>query len=117
MRETVQDMMQSVTGAIKPRLVANNTIRYVNAEGRTVWRLHQTDIVTHDPVTDIYTLHSGGWKTPTTKDRINAYSPARVWANKGQWFVGGGWQATEDAVPFFDGIRVDGNGRPIDAPS
>ena len=35
-----------------------------------------------------YTLNSGGWKTSTTKDRINKFSPFRVYVEKGKWFVG-----------------------------
>lgn len=40
-------------------------------------RLHNTDVVTYHP-DGTATLYTGGWMTVTTKDRINAWSPARV---------------------------------------
>jgi hypothetical protein len=73
-------------------------------------RLHNTIVVTiHADGT--YTLRTGGWHTVTTKDRINGYSPARVFQEKGEWFV-----AAPDftrRVPFVEGIRVDANGEPV----
>ncbi len=49
-------------------------------------RLHRTDVVTLHP-DGSQTLNSGGWRTVTTKDRINAYSMARVWSDRGEWKV------------------------------
>src|SRR5262249_27597834 len=44
--------------------------------------LHSTAVVTiHQDGT--YTLRTGGWRTVTTKDRINKYSPARVYSTNG----------------------------------
>jgi hypothetical protein len=40
--------------------------------GRYVVTLHQTDIVTYDE--DSITLNTGGWKTATTKARMNFVS-------------------------------------------
>jgi len=31
---------------------------------------------------------TGGWKTKTTKDRLNAYGPLNIYANSGLWWVG-----------------------------
>jgi hypothetical protein len=65
-------------------------------------KLHHTNVVLiHRDGT--YTLNSGGWRTVTTKDRINGYSPARVWQKAHVWYVNGGDR-------FFDGIRVNSAG-------
>jgi hypothetical protein len=48
--------------------------------------LHGTDVVTmHADGT--YELNAGGWTTVTTKDRINGWSPARVYSDRGTWYV------------------------------
>lgn len=68
-------------------------------------RLHATDVVTiHADGT--YTLNTGGWRTRTTKERINEYAPVRAYQLRGKWYIGAG-------VPFYDGMRVDAHGREI----
>jgi len=64
--------------------------------------LHRTCVVQIRP-DGTYKLNSGGWETVTTKDKINTYSPARIWTNRGQWFI-------EDGRRFFDGIVVNQQG-------
>jgi hypothetical protein len=64
--------------------------------------LHSTAVVTiHADGT--YTLRAGGWRTVTTKDRLNKYSPARVYQHKHEWYLAG-------KVSFYDGVRVDASG-------
>lgn len=66
------------------RKVANNTY-LIQREGYIAVRLHSTDVVDIHP--DKLVLRTGGWMTPTTKDRINRYLPVgwnlyterRVW--------------------------------------
>ncbi len=66
--------------------IANNTIEYwVNGERRI--RLHNTDIVIVKSNGDIV-LNSGGWKTVTTKDRMNAaIHPWGIYQDKGIWYL------------------------------
>jgi hypothetical protein len=87
------------------RKVANNTYLYPANDGIAV-RLHATDVVVIHP-DNTYTLNSGGWRTVTTKARINEFSPARVSSHNGIWYAG--------EYPFVDGIRVDANGIAINA--
>ena len=83
-------------------IVARNTVRYIRPDGACVVRLHLTDIVT--ATTDgMFMLNSSGWKTVTTKDRINRFSPACVRSEKGIWMMNG-------ATPFFDGVIIDRHG-------
>ena len=80
--------------------VGNNTYLVRVSPDAIGVRLHNTVVVTiHSNGT--YTLNSGGWRTVTTKDRINAYSPVRVNQRKYEWFVG------DEDVPFYDGIVVN----------
>jgi hypothetical protein len=45
-------------------------------------RYHDTDVVIIKPH-NRWTVQTGGWDTPTTRQRINEYSPANVFAEKG----------------------------------
>jgi len=70
------------------RKLANNTwLERRNGEHIAV-RLHQTDVVTYR-VDGTTVLDSGGWRTVTTKDRINRFGPqgARVWSDRGEWRI------------------------------
>lgn len=78
-------------------------------------RLHHTDVVTLHP-DGSQTLDSGGWRTVTTKDRINAYAPVRVFSDRGSWFVvptfpGAGPIDWERRYAFADGMRVYPDGK------
>lgn len=97
---------------MKPKIIKRNTFQYVDPEGDhdTVIRLHRTDIVRKHSDGSV-TLDSGGWRTPTTKDRMQDHLPgsARIWQERGQWYVSNGamWNPkAPGVVPFFDGIRV-----------
>lgn len=65
---------------------------------KTIVRYHDTDVVTFDGNTVI--LRTGGWKTATTKTRMNQASfqydlRYHVHQTKGKWFVRvGGWGAS-----------------------
>ena len=118
MRETVTEIMQGVPvkGGTKPRRVANNTVHYIRPDGCEVWRLHHTDIVTKRP-DGLYVLNSGGWRTSTTKDRINAYAPVRLYQHKHEWFLAvrapdGSFDWNASPIPFEDHMTVDASGRP-----
>jgi hypothetical protein len=53
--------MADVADATTHKRVANNTVRYDRANGDTVWRLHNTDVVTKH-ADGSFTLNSGGWR-------------------------------------------------------
>ena len=67
--------------------IGNNTY-LVDLENRIVIRLHNTNVVTfyEDGRT---LLNSGGWKTVTTKDRMNKYLPVpwKVFQEKFEWYL------------------------------
>lgn len=71
-------------------------------------KYHRTHIVKMD-VTDVMTISSGGWDTPTTKDRLNQFLSCRgvhIYQKKFEWFIVG----TNDTLPFVDGMQVFPNG-------
>lgn len=92
------------------RKVANNTFSYTTEDGCEVFRLHKTDVVTRLPDGRIK-LDSGGWKSVTTKDRMNLFAGAGtdrfsnfcIFSGKGGWRVArrGEW---DKSVAFYDGM-------------
>jgi hypothetical protein len=103
---------RKMRGARNGRRKLGNNTYLVERDGDYAVRLHDTDVVTiHKDGT--YTLDTGGWQTVTTKDRINAFSPARVWSDRGVWYLGG----NEKKWAFEDGVRVDGEGKVVSGAS
>lgn len=88
------------------RKVGNNTYAEILPNGSVGIKLHNTYVVKiHEDGT--YTLNSGGWQTSTTKDRINQYSPKKVYQRDFQWYVQ--WTSASgctNSVPFMDGAVV-----------
>lgn len=86
------------------RKLANNTYAERHADGSLGIRLHATEIVTLFPDGTIK-AQTGGWKTSTTKERLNQYLPARIWQKQGRWFLG------PDNIEFADGITFLPDGK------
>jgi hypothetical protein len=82
-----------------------------DSDGRTVVRYHQTDVVAFDA--ESIRLNSGGWRTATTKLRMNQTANQfglgfSVYQHKFEWFVCFGGMRLE----YIDGMvlsRKDGN--------
>ena len=68
------------------RPLANNTRLFERGEDSIAVKLHATDVVTIN-ADGTWTLASGGWNTSTTMQRIRGYSPARLFSERGEWFV------------------------------
>lgn len=104
--------------ASKSKRVANNTYaeRYVGdgtlEEPEAVGiRLHNTVVVKYTRTGELI-LDTGGWRTVTTKDRINSYTPnwVRVFSEKGEWRVSTRPYSEElPSVPYADGITLEIN--------
>lgn len=69
-------------------------------------RLYGTIIVSIDLETKTYRLNSGGWRTVTTKDRINSFSPAHLYQKDRVWYL----RTSKGDVEFRDEITVDERG-------
>lgn len=105
-RITVSEQFQGIEFD-KKRRIDNNTIEYYQGNIRKI-RLHRTDIIEFHE--NFIVLNSGGWKTNTTKDRINEYCKFgnRIWQEKGIWTVSNSF--SQKSAIFFDGIKISYNG-------
>lgn len=88
-------------GNRESRKLDNNTYLQRRDASTVAVKLHDTDVVTFR-ANGAVILSSGGWRTPTTKARINDYSPLSVSQANGVWYVRNGNAAGE--VTFADGI-------------
>jgi hypothetical protein len=84
------------------RKLENNT--YLHRIGdKIAVSLHQTDIITFLKTGEVL-LTSGGWKTITTKDRLNKYAPVSIYQRDGKWFID---QEPQPHPLFVDGMKLD----------
>ena len=90
----------------RSRKLANNTylIRLEDSDSIAI-RLHQTDIIRIDPNGDT-SAFTGGWRTVTTKARLNEYLPVGIYQEAGVWY----WKSGE---AFSEGDKIDINGKLI----
>lgn len=100
-----------LTGRCKnARKVANNTWLIRGEDGSIGLKLHQTTIVSAAQDGRV-TLNSGGWRTPTTKGRINDALHelgfhTSISQKDGVWLVFPSWGDKDTAVTFADGMWV-----------
>lgn len=102
---------------------ATRVIRIEREEGNSI------GIRYHDTVVAEYTesgviLNSGGWRTATTKERINDalrrnLCAPRVYQDKGVWYLGSFHRGDNTIKPvvFFDGIQIDYAGNILNLPN
>jgi hypothetical protein len=88
------------------QVVRGTATRVSTVEGRTEVRYHDTVVVAFDEVS--VTLDSGGWRTATTKNRMNQAANQYdlgygVYQERGEWFVvvDRDW---DNPIPFEDGM-------------
>lgn len=90
------------------RKVGNNTYLKRLNEKCIALRLHDTNVIEWFKEGGLIVLTSGGWRTVTTKDRLNAYQPYHVYTIKGTWLVDGPLGKT---YTFADGLTIHRNGK------
>lgn len=93
----------------KGKPIANNTRLFKRGDNFVI-RLHDTDIITIKP-NGSFVLNSGGYKTRTTKDRLNEYSPANISTKNHVWSI----SSRNGNDLFFDGIEINPLGVPINS--
>jgi hypothetical protein len=92
------------------RKVANNTYLERRQEGVIALKLHATDVLTFiqafDALPERVKYDTGGWRTVTTKERLNRFGAAGVYvsSNRGIWYASG----EASVVVFNEGMIWDG---------
>lgn len=102
MRETKRQILSGVEDINTSKIVDNNTVEIGFKNGDRAVRLHNTNIVTFT-VDGKIILTSGGWRTSTTKDRLNGYSPFNIYQKNSIWYV----ETPKGTFNFYDGITFD----------
>jgi len=111
MGHTKSEIMAGMA-CVSARVIRNNTVEYERENGDRVIRLHFTDIITFHKDGSI-TLNSGGWRTVTTKERMNSFSPIRIIQKKHIWYVMQSpyiWKHKDKWIPFADNMRIFSDG-------
>lgn len=100
---TVYSRLENILNGRLRRTIATATV-VSRRVGRAVVRYHATDVVVAGSGGTV-TLNSGGWRTATTKRRINAFLPEgwHLYQHRHEWFL----RAPDGReVPFADGITL-----------
>jgi hypothetical protein len=87
------------------KIMASSFVKYPVATKATMSVMyHNTEVV--NLTNNVLTLRNGGWKTSTTKSRINQYAGhlVGVYQKGGEWFVKIGCRSP---IPFVDGMKID----------
>lgn len=92
------------------RRIANNTF-LVPRDNDVAVKLHNTDVLTFCADGRII-LNTGGWRTVTTKARINEYLPSgwRVYSERGKWILHSGSWGSGVKYDFAEGITINLDG-------
>lgn len=107
------DALDFLAGTLARKLGHNTEVRVWGAASLDSDDIARADvaIVYHSTPVVMYhadgrvTLNTGGWLTVTTKQRLNACSPFRVWSERGEWAVDCG--PGTDGAAFSDGMTSD----------
>jgi hypothetical protein len=102
---TYERANELLTGRCSVRRKLGNNTYLERRDSNIVIRLHNTDIMIFNPNGDV-TLESGGWRTVTTKARLNEYLAARVWSDRGVWYL----KVGDAQYVFDDGITIHPDG-------
>lgn len=86
------------------RKLAHNTYRVSFDDGSVGVVFHRTLIIQTGRWDGTYILNSGGYRTSTTKQRLNALTPAEVqiYQRNFDWFV----STRGGDIPFSDGMHI-----------
>lgn len=112
MSRSKSDLLSGATKAItRSKKVENNTLRIEYQDGSVGIRLHDTDIITIMEDGRVI-LDSGGWRTATTKARMNSslnpYWPTfAICTDSGVWHL---YKGAYRLCRFEDGIEISGSG-------
>ena len=84
--------------------IANNTRLHATHDGGYEVRLHGNRIITITPMG--WQVFNCGWKTVTTKERLNRYLPFTIMQRDFEWFI----HTPQGTFPFINGMFVEMDG-------
>ena len=101
------------TGDKTTKKIDRNTYLIKRDDETIVVRLHQTDIISFKKNGTII-LDSGGWRTVTTKDRMNKFLPDNygIMQEKGIWYIKITNEYKKDLI-YSDGIKLSKKTKPM----
>jgi hypothetical protein len=92
-----RNLLNTARNRANGKPIENNTRIFDRGDYLAI-QLHRTDIIRFYPDGRI-TIHPGRWYSPTTKDRINRYTDARIYQRNFTWYLG-------DGRIFTEGVEV-----------
>ena len=95
-----QGLMATAKHKHKGKPLMNNT-RLYDCDGYYAIRLHNNTIMQIYP--EGWQLFDGGWRTHTTKNRLNKYTPVSIYQRNWDWIINNG----VDEFPFWNGVFID----------
>lgn len=95
---TKVQLLDGIEGVTRSKKAARNTVQYWLVDGTECIKYHDTVVVMKAP-DGVITLNSGGFRTVTTKDRIEEYGHVSITQRNGIWYM-------PDGSEFYDGIQV-----------
>ncbi len=102
-----QTLMESARDKSNGKPIANNTRLWetIYGGGYEV-RLHGNLIIEIYP--DYTRVYDGGWRTMTTKARLNQFSPINVYQRDFVWYINGEveQQCNHGDIPFVNGMVI-----------
>jgi len=96
-KEAVMMVVKGKTSASRRKIGNNTYATILPGSGSVVIRLHETIVVTIYP-DDAVKVNSGGYRTSTTKNRINKYSPVKVYQKNHQWYFDDGRKFEDNTI-------------------
>jgi len=103
-----KELLNTARNKANGKPIANNTRLFDRGEYIAV-RLHSTDVLNIYP-NGKYKVYTGGYYSTTTKERINRFSPVRVYQQSWAWYT---WQPAlpdEPSELFIDGAFYNSDG-------
>ena len=114
------DEAQAYLGSRTRATLGHNTVLERRDDGWIQVKYHGSPVVTYVPPKECdpqpaVILSSCGWKTLTTKERINAFCPAgfRVYQERSVWYLSS--HPLQHSWTFADGITILANGTVVNA--
>jgi len=113
MRRTKEQLLEHAPPTFERAVrITDNTMEYELPDGETCWQFHETIIARRFPDGRMW-LRSGGFRTPTTKERLNRIldlckTGARIYQERGKWIVTRNGNQTE----FIEEMTLPTDGLP-----